>query len=75
MMEFKTIKINEIVKNELDTMANPGESYNTTIQRLINENRELKQDKKDLIEIAKGNNANNDINRWTKHTQKGMQSI
>ncbi len=57
-MEFKNIKINEIVKSELDAVANPGESYNNTIQRLINENKELKQDKKDLIEIAKGNNKN-----------------
>lgn len=54
-MEFKTIKINEVVKSELDAIANPGESYNNLIQRLMKENQELKQDKKDLIEIAKGN--------------------
>lgn len=66
-MEFKTIKINEIVKSELDAIANPGESYNTIIQRLINENQELKQDKKDLIEIAKGNNENQDLNQLTNN--------
>ena len=66
-MEFKTIKINEVVKNELDALANPGESYNTIIQRLINENKELKQDKKDLIEIAKGNNKSNNINQLTNN--------
>ena len=66
-MEFKNIKINEIVKSELDKIANPGESYNNTIQRLINENQELKQDKKDLIEIAKGNNKSNNINQLTNN--------
>lgn len=66
-MEFKNIKINEVVKSELDAIANPGESYNNTIQRLINENQELKQDKKDLIEIAKGNNANQDLNQLTNN--------
>lgn len=66
-MEFKNIKINEMVKSELDAMANPGESYNSLIQRLINENRELKQDKKDLIEIAKGNTKSNNINQLTNN--------
>lgn len=56
---MKQIKISEKVKNELDNIAEDKETYNLTIQRLINENKELKQDKKDLIEIAKGNNKTN----------------
>ena len=53
-MEMKQIKITDKVKKELDAIAEDKETYNLTIQRLIKENRELKKDKKDLIDIAKG---------------------
>ena len=54
LMEMKQIKITDKVKKELDAIAEDKETYNLTIQRLIKENRELKKDKKDLIDIAKG---------------------
>lgn len=54
LMEMKQIKITDKVKKELDAIAEDKETYNLTIQRLIKENKELKKDKKDLIDIAKG---------------------
>lgn len=68
MAEFKNIKINAEIKKELDNIALSGESYNTTIQRLIRENKQLQQDKKDLTEIAK--NISDDIDKTTNKNRK-----
>lgn len=49
---MKQIKISEEVKKQLDTMAYDKETYNITIQRIIRENKQLKEDKDKLMKIA-----------------------
>lgn len=41
---MKAIKVSEKVKSELDNLALDKETYNLTIQRIIKEYEELKQD-------------------------------
>lgn len=42
-MSLKNVKVTEDVKKQLDDMAIEKETYNVTIQRLINENKQLKK--------------------------------
>lgn len=49
---MKQIKISEEVKKQLDTIAYDKETYNITIQRIIRENKQLKEDKDKLMKIA-----------------------
>ena len=56
------MKVTEDVKKQLDDIAIEKETYNVTIQRLINENKllkarcdELKQDKENLTQLAFAN--------------------
>lgn len=46
------IKVTENVKKQLDDMKLESESYNVLIQRLMLENKELRQDKHTLMKIA-----------------------
>ena len=46
------IKVTENVKKQLDKMKLESESYNVLIQRLMRENKELRQDKDTLMKIA-----------------------
>ena len=46
------IKVTENVKKQLDEMKLENESYNVLIQRLMRENKELRQDKDTLMKIA-----------------------
>ena len=46
------IKVTENVKRELDEMKLESESYNVLLQRLMRENKELRQDKDTLMKIA-----------------------
>lgn len=46
------IKVTENVKKQLDEMKLESESYNVLIQRLMRENKELRQDKDTLMKIA-----------------------
>ena len=62
-MSLKNIKVTESVKTQLDEYAFEKETYNVTLQRLINENNlllarceELKQDKELLINIRESKN-------------------
>lgn len=61
-MSLKNIKVTEDVKKQLDDYALDKETYNVTIQRLVNENNllqarceELKQDKEMLINLRESN--------------------
>ncbi len=58
-MTLKNVKVTEDVKKQLDDISIEKETYNVTIQRLINENKlykarcdELKQDKELFIELT-----------------------
>lgn len=42
-MSLKNVKVTEDVKKQLDDIAIEKETYNVTIQRLINENKQLKK--------------------------------
>ena len=46
------IKVTENVKKELDDLKLESESYNVLLQRLMRENKELRQDKEMLMKIA-----------------------
>lgn len=52
MEEMKLIKVTPKVKSELDNLKLDKETYNLTIQRLILENKSLKDDKEKLMQIA-----------------------
>lgn len=52
MVATTTIKISNSVKKQLDNYKFEKEAYNTVIQRLINENEELKKDKDKLFNIV-----------------------
>ncbi len=67
MVEFKQVKLNEEVKLELDSLKYyENDSYSNVIKRLIEENKQLKEDKKQLFHLLinkddldiKGNNFN-----------------
>ena len=52
MAEFKQVKLNEEVKSELDSLKYyDNDSYSSVIKRLIEENKQLKEDKKNLYKI------------------------
>lgn len=58
-MTLKNVKVTEDVKKQLDDISIDKETYNVTIQRLLNENKllkarcdELKQDKELFIELT-----------------------
>ena len=52
MAEFKQVKLNEEVKSELDSLKYyDNDSYSSVIKRLIEENKQLKEDKKNLFKI------------------------
>lgn len=66
-----TIKVTKSVKQQLDSYRFEKEAYNTVIQRLLNENEELRKDKNNLLKIAvNSNNVNTfpDIRRTIKYT-------
>ena len=66
-----TIKVTQSVKQQLDSYRFEKEAYNTVIQRLLNENEELRKDKTNLLKIAvNSNNVNTfpDIRRTSKYT-------
>lgn len=66
-----TIKVTQFVKQQLDSYRFEKEAYNTVIQRLLNENEELRKDKTNLLKIAvNSNNVNTfpDIRRTSKYT-------
>ena len=46
------IKVTENVKKQLDDMKLEGETYNVLIQRLMQENKSLQEDKHTLMKIA-----------------------
>ena len=51
-MVLKPMKIEEDVKEDLDSIKYyPNESYTSVIKRLIEENKQLKEDKKQLYQI------------------------
>lgn len=51
-MVLKPMKIEEDVKEDLDSIKYyPNESYTSVIKRLIEENKQLKEDKKKLYQI------------------------
>ena len=52
MSDLKTIKVSDKVKAELDSLRLDKETYNLAIQRLIRENKSLRQDKDTLMKIA-----------------------
>lgn len=63
-MTLKNVKVTEDVKKQLDDISIEKETYNVTIQRLLNENKllkarcdELKQDKELFIELTQMSKA------------------
>ena len=53
MAELKQVKLNAEVKAELDSLKfYENDSYSTVIKRLIEENKQLKEDKKQLYKLA-----------------------
>lgn len=53
MAELKQVKLNAEVKAELDSLKfYENDSYSTVIKRLIEENKQLKEDKKQLYKMA-----------------------
>lgn len=52
-MESTTIKVSIAVKNELQTLKIDNEGYSVVIKRLIEENKQLKEDKAALLEALK----------------------
>ena len=52
-MALKVMKIEETVKEDLDSLKfYENESYTSVIKRLVEENRQLKEDKKQLYKMA-----------------------
>ena len=51
-MSFSSIKISHKTKEDLDSFRLDKESYNIAIQRLMLENKSLKEDKNMLMKIA-----------------------
>ena len=52
MAELKQVKLNAEVKAELDSLKfYENDSYSTVIKRLIEENKQLKEDKKQLFQL------------------------
>lgn len=49
-MSLKNIKVTEEVKEQLDDYAYDKETYNVTIQRLLNENRALSHEKQSFMD-------------------------
>ena len=56
MAETTTIKVTQSVKKQLDAYRYEKEAYNTVIQRLLNENQELRKDKERLFTIVENSN-------------------
>ena len=51
-MVLKQVKLDEEVKAELDSLKNyENDSYSSVVKRLIEENKQLKEDKKQLFQI------------------------
>jgi len=51
-MALKLMKIEETVKEDLDSIKYyPNEAYTSVIKRLIEENKQLKEDKKQLFQL------------------------
>jgi len=56
MVELKQVKLNSEVKSELDSLKYyENDSYSNVIKRIIEENKQLKEDKKQLYKFALAN--------------------